>query len=208
MEEENKNLENENTDENRGTDNESENTNTTNNNEGGENTNHDDGNKESESKNDERKFTQDDVNKAVNKALAKRLPPKEEMDAFREWKKSQQTEQEKQAEREKHYMEVDKENEQLKRENAVIKAGVNADDVDYVIFKVGKMEGDFEDNLETFLKDNEKYTVPKTKTVEGAKHEPKAKETITREELNKMTYKQRLEFKKKNPTAYEKAMRG
>jgi len=43
-------------------------------------------------------------------------------------------------------------------ENAVLKAGVkNADDIDYVLYKVSKMEGEFEENLAKFLKDNPKF---------------------------------------------------
>jgi hypothetical protein len=48
---------------------------------------------------------------------------------------------------------------------------VNIDDVDYVLFKVGKMDGDFEANLQAFLAENEKFSTPKTTKVEGATHE-------------------------------------
>ena len=207
MDEETK-LENEITDEeNRGSGNNEPETKTTD--EGGETSTRTEGKgTEPENKNDERKFTQDDVNKAVSKALAKKLPPKEEMDEFRAWKKSQQTEQERQQEREKHYADVEKENAYLKQENAVIKAGVNAGDVDYVLFKVGRMEGDFDENLEIFLKENEKYKAPETKRVEGAEHKPKSKETITKKQLNAMSYKERTEYKRNNPEAYRSAMKG
>lgn len=158
---------------------------------------------------DEHKFTQADIDNAVKKALAKKLPPKKEMDEFKAWKEAQKTEQEKAAEREQHYLKIEQENEALKNENAVIKAGVRAEDVDYVLFKVGKMEGDdFEDNLKSFLETNSKFTAPKTKTVEGAKHETKQKETITKAELQNMSYKEKMEFYDKNPEAYENAMRG
>ena len=40
----------------------------------------------------------------------------------------------------------------------MLKAGVkDVEDVDYILFKVGKMDGDFEENLAKFLKDNPKY---------------------------------------------------
>lgn len=55
--------------------------------------------------------------------------------------KTQQTEAEKAAETVKKLQEAESAAEALRHENAVIKAGVNADDVDYVLFKVGKMEG-------------------------------------------------------------------
>ena len=158
----------------------------------------------------DRKFTQADIDKAVKSALAKKLPPKKEMDEFKAWKDAQKTEQEKAQEREKHYLQVEKENETLKHENLIIKSGVRAEDVDYVLFKVEKMDGDdFEDNLKAFLSaSNDKYTAPKTKTVEGLKHETKQKETITKADLEKMTFKEKLDFYEKNPEAYEKAMRG
>ena len=160
-------------------------------------------------KDEEKKFTQADIDNAVNKALARKLPPKKEMEKFRNWKKSQQTEQEKAQERERHYLDVEKENESLKHENLVIKAGVrDPEDINYVLYRVEKMEGDFEDNLENFLKTNEKYKAPETKRVEGADHKPKSKETITRKELNAMSYKERAEYKKNNPEAYMSAMKG
>ena len=49
------------------------------------------------------------------------------------------------------------EKESLVQENLVLKSGVNIDDVDYVVFKVSKKEGDFEENLQEFLKENPKY---------------------------------------------------
>ena len=39
----------------------------------------------------------------------------------------------------------------------MLSAGVNKDDADYVLFKVSKMEGEFDENLAKFLKDNPKY---------------------------------------------------
>ncbi len=156
-------------------------------------------------------FTQAEVDQIVSDRLKRERrnqPAPERLKAFKEWEKSQQTEQEKAAEREKHYLDLEKENDNLKRENEIIKAGVHAEDVDYVLFKVSRMEGDFEENLKDFLKENAKYTAPETKTVEGASHKPKAKETITKKELQAMSYREQLEFKRKNPAAYEAAIRG
>lgn len=102
-------------------------------------------------------ISKDDAQKMVDKALAKKLPPKEELDAFKKWKESQKTETEKQAEIQKQLTQKEQETLNLKNENAVLKKGVNADDVDYVLFKVSKIEGDFEENLDNFLKENDKF---------------------------------------------------
>ena len=42
-------------------------------------------------------ISKEEAQKMVDKALAKKLPPKEEMEEFRKWKESQKTEAEKQA---------------------------------------------------------------------------------------------------------------
>lgn len=118
-------------------------------------------------------FTQAELDKIISDRIArerKNLPDETDLKAFKEWKKSQQTEAEKAAEREKELAEARTEAENLRRENAVIKAGVSADDADYVLFKVGKMEGDFENNLKSFLVENEKFTDPNTRQIAGAKH--------------------------------------
>lgn len=88
----------------------------------------------------------------------KGMPSKEELKAFKDWQESQKTAEQKQAEKDAEYKEKDTKISELEKENAVLKAGVtNADDVDYILFKVGKMEGEFEENLAKFLKDNPKY---------------------------------------------------
>lgn len=88
----------------------------------------------------------------------KGMPTKEELKAFKDWQESQKTEAEKQAEKDAEYAQKDNAISQLQKENAVLKAGVKgADDIDYVLYKVGKMDGDFDENLAKFLKDNPKY---------------------------------------------------
>ena len=87
----------------------------------------------------------------------KNMPSKEELKAFKDWQESQKTAEQKQAEKDAEYQKTLNELNTLKQTNAVLSAGVNKDDADYVIFKVGKMEGEFEENLAKFLKDNPKY---------------------------------------------------
>ena len=109
---------------------------------------------------DEKTFTQEELNKIVQERLdkeKKKMPSKEDLKAFKDWKESQKTAEEKQAEKEAKYQEALNELNILKQTNAVLEAGVNKEDVDYVLFKVSKMEGEFEENLTKFLKDNPKY---------------------------------------------------
>lgn len=98
----------------------------------------------------------------------KGMPSKEELKAFKDWQESQKTAEQKQAEKDAEYQKTLNELNNLKQTNAVLSAGVNKDDADYVIFKVSKMEGDFEENLAKFLKDNPKFLKQELET------EPKA----------------------------------
>ncbi len=101
-----------------------------------------------------------EAQKIADAMLAKKMksmPTKEELKAFKDWQESQKTVEQKQAEKEAEYKKTLNELNTLKQTNAVLEAGVNKEDVDYVIFKVSKMEGEFEENLEKFLKDNPKY---------------------------------------------------
>lgn len=96
-----------------------------------------------------------EAQKMVDKALARKLPSKEEMEQFKNWKDSQKTETEKQAEILEGLKKLEGEVATKSQENFLLKQGVS--DVDYVMFKVSKMEGQFEDNVAEFLKDNPKY---------------------------------------------------
>lgn len=119
---------------------------------------------------EQKTFTQEELNTIVETRLAKAkkdMPSKEELKKYYEWKEAQKTEQEKMAEKETEYQKALAEKEQIINENKILKSGVNAEDTDYVLFKVTKMEGDFEENLSKFLKDNPKFlnkTVPSKAT--------------------------------------------
>lgn len=105
-------------------------------------------------------FTQDEVNSMLKKEKQKAEKKYEGIDIakYKEWVESQKTAEEKQAEKDAEYLKKDTRISELEKENAILKAGVKeADDVDYVLFKVGKMEGEFEENLAKFLKDNPKF---------------------------------------------------
>ena len=123
----------------------------------------------------EKTFTQAELDRIISERIArerKNLPDEADLKAFKEWKKAQQTEAEKAAEREKEYQALQSKSIELERENAVIKAGVKADDAEFVIFKVSRMEGDFKKNLDSFLAENKKFTEPVTENVPGTKHNP------------------------------------
>ena len=118
-----------------------------------------------EPKKEEKTFTQEDFDKALQNAIklkTKGIPSKEELKAYNEWKESQKTAEEKNAERERQTQELTNERDNLKRENLLLR----------------KVEGEFEENLDDFLKDNSKFLAkdePKeTKTVDlGSEHNDK-----------------------------------
>lgn len=144
----------------------------------------------------EKTFTQDEVNAMLAKEK-KKIPSSEELKAFKEWKENQKTAEEKQVEKETEYKNTLSKNESLEKENQTLKAGVNIEDLDYVVFKVSKMDGDFEENLASFLEDNPKYLSSNkeetTKTIDlGGEH----KETNT-PDLSKMSYEEYKAYRKK-----------
>ena len=105
-------------------------------------------------------FTQEEVNAMLKKEKQKTEKKYEGIDVtkYREWVDSQKTAEQKQAEKDAEYKQKDNTISELQKENAVLKAGIkDADDIDYILFKVGKMEGEFEENLAKFLEDNPKY---------------------------------------------------
>lgn len=110
----------------------------------------------------EKTFTQDEVNAIVKERLAKEkkgIPSKEELAKYNEWKESQKSQQDKYDELVKTNGEKDTEISDLKKENLVLKSGITEpDDIEFIIYKVNKMEGDFETNLSNYLTENPKYT--------------------------------------------------
>lgn len=143
-----------------------------------------------------------------------KMPSKEEMKAFKNWQENQKTAEQKQNEKEMEYQKTLSKNEELEKENKVLKAGVNTDDTDYVLFKVSKMEGDFEENLQEFLKENPKYLKQEDindkdkQNAEinlGGNHSEKAQ--ITKEEFNKMSYSSRLKLYNENKALYDQLVK-
>lgn len=112
-------------------------------------------------------FTEEQVNDIVEKRLAKAkkgIPSKEELAKYNEWKESQKTQQDKYDELVKKETEKDNTISNLKMENEVLKAGItDEDEIEFLVFKIGKMDGDFSENLKDYLADNPKYTKKETK---------------------------------------------
>ena len=115
---------------------------------------------ETETTSEEKTFTQEEVNKLIAKEKArakKNIPSKEELDAFNSWKESQKSTEEKEKETQSRIDTLENMNTSLEQENLILRKGVSIEDVDYVQFKVSKMDGDFEENLENYLKENSKF---------------------------------------------------
>lgn len=115
----------------------------------------------------EKTFTQAEVDALIGKRIAKAMkgmPDEAELTAFRTWKESQQTDQERwnnlTKERDTARTQLaatQAELEQYKHEKLLLSKGVSADDVDYYAFKIGKLVTDsktFEQAAEDFFKEN------------------------------------------------------
>lgn len=100
----------------------------------------------------EKTFTQADVDKMIQARLdreRKKYPSEEEITAYRTWKDSQQTEQERQAKRDKELADsksalsaAQSELEQVKRDKYVLSKGLTGDDAEFIAFKALRMVDD------------------------------------------------------------------
>lgn len=111
----------------------------------------------------EKTFTQEEVNAMLAKEK-KKMPSKEDMKAFNEWKESQKTDEDKKNE-------ILQENETLKKQlvyaenkSVVANAGVDSKFQKFVLSEVSELEGDFEDNLKDYLKENPQFLISKVET--------------------------------------------
>lgn len=131
----------------------------------------------------EKTFTQQELDNIVKERLAKAkkgIPSKEELAEYNEWKESQKTQQDKYDELVKKDGEKDTTISNLQKENEILKSGVtDSDDVEFILYKVGKMEGDFSGNLKQYLADNPKYTKKQETKATGVEqnHSTPTKET-------------------------------
>lgn len=107
----------------------------------------------------EKTYTQADMNAMDKKLKAKYEKKYEGIDIakYKEWEESQKTAEQRQAEKEAEYVEKDKRIVLLENKLKLKDANVSKEYEDFVLFTVSNMEGEFEDNLGQFLKDNPKY---------------------------------------------------
>lgn len=122
---------------------------------------------EAQGENAEKMFTQDDVNQMIQKRLKaeqKKMPSKEELDAFNEWKKAQEpkkTSAEEAQEIRQKLEEANAELERYKNKEKVLKAGVDGPFADFATFQVSQLvndETDFDSALTSWIASNEQFT--------------------------------------------------
>lgn len=144
--------------------------------------------------------TQEDFNEALKKEVARKtrnLPSKEDLKAFNEWKESQKSKEDKKNK-------ILQENEALKKQlviaenkSVVANAGVDSKFQKFVLSEVSEMEGDFDDNLKNYLKDNPQYLNTQNNSNRstgqnqnnGAKKENENKEYLDKKYANNPYYK-------------------
>lgn len=143
----------------------------------------------------EKTFTQADVDSIVARRLAKAqkgMPDEAELSAFRTWKETHQTEQQKYeaATRERDAVKSDlaaaqARIEQYERERYLLSKGISADDVDYYAYKAGKLVNDntsFEQAVETVIRERspqgDKVRVDTGAPLFGRAQTPKPNDTM------------------------------
>ena len=109
------------------------------------------------------KNEKDEVNAMLAKEK-KKMPSKEDLKAFNEWKESQKTESEKQLEKDKKIEALEKQLTYAENKSVVANAGVDSKFQKFVLSEVSEMEGDFEDNLKDYLKENPQFLISKVET--------------------------------------------
>lgn len=117
----------------------------------------------------EQTFTQADVDRMIQSRLARereKYPSEEELSEYRTWKENSQTEQQRQAKREKEFTKAQSdlaaaqgEVEQLKREKYVLSKGIGGDEAEFILFKASKLV----DEKTTFEQAVDKLTVNRQK---------------------------------------------
>ena len=128
----------------------------------------------------EKTFTQADVDKMIQARLdreRRKYPSEDEMTAYRTWKDRQQTEQERQAKREKEFADnksaltaAQAEVQQLKREKYVLSKGLTGEEAEFIAFKALRMMDDkttFEQAVDKLTENRQKVKFDWTAPVGG-----------------------------------------
>lgn len=139
----------------------------------------------------EKTFTQADVDKMIQSRLdreRKKYPSEEEITAYRTWKDSQQTEQERQAKQAKDLAESkaaliasQAEVEQLRRDKYVLSKGLTGEDAEFIAFKAMKMVDDkttFEQAVDALTANRKKATFDWTAPAGGGTKENTANQQM------------------------------
>lgn len=111
--------------------------------------------------------TQEEFNEALKKEVARKtrnVPTKEELKAFNEWKESKKTETEKSLEKDKRIETLEKQLAYAENKSVVANAGVDSKFQKFVLSEVSEIEGDFENNLKDYLKENPQFLISKVET--------------------------------------------
>lgn len=101
-------------------------------------------------------FTQEQVNTMLAKER-KGLPSKEELKKFNEWKESQKSEEEKRAEKDAEHEKIKNTLSEKEKVITMYENGIDKKYMDFLLFTVSKMDGDFETNLNQYIKDHPEY---------------------------------------------------
>lgn len=117
-------------------------------------------------------FTQEEVDAMIGKRLAKAMkgiPSEEEIAAYRTWREGQQTEQERQAKRDKELADsksaltaAQAEIEQMKRDKYVLSKGLTGEEAEFIAFKALKMVDDkttFEQAVDKLTENRQKVRI-------------------------------------------------
>lgn len=128
----------------------------------------------------EKTFTQAELDKAIQSRLERerrKYPSDEEMNAYRTWKDSQQTEQDRQAKRDKELADsrsalsaAQAELEQMKREKYVLGKGLTGDDAEFIAYKASKLVDEkttFEQAVDQLMENRQKPTFDWTAPMGG-----------------------------------------
>ncbi|HHU52714.1 MAG TPA: hypothetical protein GXZ43_01355 [Clostridiaceae bacterium] len=113
----------------------------------------------------EKTFTQEDVNNIVSQRLEqekKKMPSKEELEAFKKWQEDQKTAEEKRAEKDAEYNQMQAELNLYKNKEKVTKAGINPEFAEFAVFEVSKQVNDstdFDTALTSWIEANPQYKV-------------------------------------------------
>lgn len=109
-------------------------------------------------KTEEKTFTQEEVNAMLKKENAKVSKKYEgvDLEAYKKWQESQKTAEQKQQEELQKMQKLENDNNYKTQILEIMKKGLNYDEAEFVQFKLSKTDGDFEENLENYLKENKK----------------------------------------------------